>query len=388
MIISPIDVIRFQTCPRRWALEREWKVIRRRPKSIFDSCLREAVVRLSAGANPESTRAEARAQLMTEAAEPGMLLPEGAEPYVIASDLCAMLDTVLTAVSRLTLLQLDPTHTIPLPDSDHSYRPLSLADESGCLHRWLTVDAWDDDAATRELHSWLTAADMAVCDAPLTLHVVVIGSRRNGRQQSPWCRAALQPIRNSFRFLVPPTIHDGFRNPKPCPEDWRRVWYADLADADPERWVDAMIKDQIMPRLLLHPAIAEFPPAVRRQTLQHLQALAEQMDRTARELRDAPAEQAPDQPGPPEPAMSLPMARSACDGMVPCPWARACYRTDAAYGIATLGGYRRRDATDPDGSLVRKPAQLRTTGSIASRGSATTAPDDGSRTASVVDVSS
>lgn len=393
MIISPIDVIRFQACPRRYFLERTWRVIRRRPKTILDACLRSAVVALSAGGEISQVRAEARAALMAEAADPGMAVPEGSDPYQIASDLCAVLDTSLTAISMLTLLPVQSVPTVPLPantgsaspTSTYEYAPLSLVDESGCLHRWLTVDVWDDDAATRELHSWVTAGDMAVCDAPLTLHVVVIGQQRNGRQQSPWCRAHEQPLTRRLRFLRRNGHHNGKggeRRP-PIPPDWKTVWYADLAQPDPEAWVRAMCSDEIMPRLLHHPAIAEFPSEVRRQTLAQLSMVADSMARTAETL-STPLAAADD----PEPAMSLPMSRAACDGMVPCPWALACYRADPAHGIATLGAYSRRGASGRgDGRRGSRDAQPHMSGIVGSRGSATTSGGDGIRTAIAEDVS-
>ena len=368
MIFSAIDVIRFQSCPRRWALERSWRVIRPRPKALLDACLREGVVALSAGADVGTVRSEARARFLATAADPGMAVPEGDDPYVIASDLCAVLDTSLTAVSRLTLLSLRSIPPVPLSQEipcPYAYSPLSLADESGALHRWLTVDAWDDDALTRELHSWTTAADIAAADAPLTLHVIVVGARRNGRHVSPWTRAFEQPLTRRLRFQK--------KSHGAAVDGWPMRWYADLARPDPESWVDAMIADGIMPRLILHPAIAEFPESVRRQTLDQLRALAEQMDRTARELQRGPAEQAPDQPGPPEPAMSLPMARGACHGMVECPWIGACYRPRPEYGIGALGEYSPRGATGAgSGRRGSSTAPSRSPGIAGIRASATT----------------
>ncbi len=335
MIFSPLDVISFQACKRRPFLYRNWAVNRRRPKQILDACLREGVIALSTGSSVALVRDEARARLMSEAAQPGMDLPEGVDPYVVASDLAALLDTCLTAISQLTLLSL---HSLPpISLEGHAYAPLSVADDSGSLHRWLTVDVWDDDALTRELHSWVTAGDMAVCDAPMTLHVVVIGQRRNGRQQSPWCRAHEQPIIRRLRFLRKNHHHDGKgseRRPA-IPPDWKTVWYSDMPSPDPEAWVAAMHRDEITPRLLLHPSIAEFTDAVRIQTIAQLSVIADEMERTSESLQSDTS---------PEPAMSLPMSRSACDGMVPCPYRWACYRPEPAEGIGEIGVYHPRSA--------------------------------------------
>jgi hypothetical protein len=395
MEFSAIDIIHWQACERRHFLEQSWRVNRRRPKAALDAALRHAVYTLSTGHPLPEVRAEARASLMAEAADPGLAMPEGVDPYVYASDLAAILDTVLTATSQLTLLQLTSIEPIEIAPS-YTYRPLSFADDSGCLHRWLTVDRWDDDALTRELHSWVTAADMAVCDAPLTLHVVVIGQRRGSRQHSPWCRAHEQPIIRRLRFQRTDRHQHrerGVENKPPAiPADWREVWYADLPKPDPAAWVAAMHADAVMPRLLLHPAIAEFPAQVRHQTLDQLRALADSMARTAHELRHGPAgrqPQDPGQPGPPEPAMSLPMARGACDGLVPCPFAMACYRVQPEYGIATLGAYSRRAASARDASRRESSSvQPRTSGIAGAPSPATTSDGDGSRTGSVAGVAS
>ncbi len=207
-IIDGHSVTQWQSCRRRWLLEQSWSVIRWRPKSLLDACLRRGIHALSqpGDASPASIVQTARTEFLSQAANPGLDLPPGGDSWTIANDLCGMISTILTAISRLTLLELRPQLS-PVPvSSGISWQPLSWQDESGMLHRWITVDAWDDAELVRHLHSWTVIGDMTMADAPLTLHAIEIGQRRRGRHQSPWCRAYRHP---AIAKIVKFQLNDG-----------------------------------------------------------------------------------------------------------------------------------------------------------------------------------
>jgi hypothetical protein len=246
-----------------------------------------------------------------------------------------MLSTTLTAIARLTLLSLRRLPPVDL-DNSLSWKPTAFADESGALHRWVTVDKWDEDALAREAHGWRVFGDICVVDAPLTLHVVEIGQARKGRQQSPWARAYKHPvIAGLVRFQRP----DGKGSHRPLAgAQWKPLWYADQPQPEPGAWVDRMDADAVTPGLLHHITIRQPEPTTRQETLRQIGILGQRMREL--ELEIPPRIEL-------ETAMEVPMSRPACDGWVPCAWQAACYRDNPAEGIGSVGLYqirRREDA--------------------------------------------
>lgn len=311
------------------------------PKSLWDSCIRQAVLALSSGADPELTISAARTRFMSEAANPGLDLLDG-DPWTVASDWCAMLATTLTAMSRATLLQLSRVSPVQL-DSSTSWQPSSFADESGTLHRWVSTDAIDADFLTRQFHSWHVFGDIAVCDAPMTLHVIVIGQQRGGRRASPWARAWKHPvIANRYKFQR----NDGKGGHRALAgAEWRALYFADNPKSDPSAWVDVMQQEGVIASLLHHIAIAQPSEESARQCREQILDEGERM----RGLLEARSPRRMDSESGPEPAMALPMARGACDANhVACPWQQACYREQPAEGISSLALYQLRTPIGPE----------------------------------------
>lgn len=338
MVIDGAQLARYQLCRRRWLLEREWQFLKWHPKALFDSCLRDGAYRLSTGTTPETVISDATTRYLSAAANPGLDLLPGADPYQIAGDWCATLSTVLTAMSRLTLLSLSRVQPI-LMQSSQSWLPLSFADESGTLHRWITVDSWDADAQARAVHSWLTVGDMAVLDAPMTLHVVEVGSMRNGRRISPWCRAFRHPVIAGRLRFQRPDGKGGWRSLHG--DQWEAAWLADLHAYSPEQWVDLMTKDGIISKILHHSAISPLREESRRLVLGQILAEAQAM----RELQTGGNKWE-----------RIPMNRGACDGWRPCPHQGACYvPAGSAPDLGASGLYQLRPAALPSsGSMIHQ----------------------------------
>lgn len=330
-LLDASQLATYQRCRRNWLLERDWRFLKWHPKSLADHCLREGVFRLSSGESVEATVVEVTARYLTLAANPGLDLAMGGDPYQVARDWCAALSTILTGISRLTLLSLSRVPYQPLAE-DQSWLPLSFADESGILHRWITVDAWDSDAQARAVHSWLTVADMAVMDAGMQLHVIVVGRMKDGRRQSPWCRAYKHPVIAGRLRFQRPDGKGGWRSLNG--DQWKPVWLADMHGQDVSQWVDLMTADGLMPRLQSHPTIAALSAESRRLVLAQIRQEATEMRRLLA------ANQSWE---------SVPMNRGACDGWRPCPHqGGACYRpAGASLDLAESGLYQLRPAAEP-----------------------------------------
>jgi hypothetical protein len=330
--VSASDLRQWQTCPRRWLLERQWRVLRWRPASLFRSCLREGVFRLSNTEPIEVVRSDARTRFLSEAARPGLDMLTG-DPWTVAQDWAGMLGVTLTAIARLTLLTLTrPPRVLPgTTPTTASWLPQSWADDSGTLHRWITADAFDADTLAREAHSWAVIGDMVMLDAPMMLHVVDIGQQRSGRRVSPWARCWKHPcIAGQYRFQRPDG-KGGWR--KLSGDKWTPLWYADQTKPDADAWCDLLDADHVTPSLLHHVTIAQPSQAQGSRIRSEILLLVEEM---RRRLVDADAAVDP---------LSVPMARSACDPVGgPCAWQPVCMPCDSRVDIAGLGLYQIRAA--------------------------------------------
>lgn len=303
MILSPDRLYFWQECKRRFVIETDWKVAKMRPKVLFDACLREGIFKLCSGTAVERVIEEATGNLLALAANPGMDVIAGRAPYELAKDLCAMLTTILIAMSRMTLLVLKDPGIVKLTDSV-SWQVKAWADESGVLHRWATVDMLDEDRRAAEIHNWQTAGDMAAMNAPMSIHVIEIGRQKNGRYVSPWSRGFRHPAMSSLPLRF--NKKDGGTL-----TGWTPVFLAESQE-DPSAWVDTMQRDGAVTALMHELRLREFSNTVRNdqiaQILNEAAAAAKvEQDRTGMTWR------------------ALPMSRSACDGMVPCPMQPACY---------------------------------------------------------------
>ena len=316
MILDPHTLTVWQACKRRSALEASWRPIKWRAKSLFDALLCRAIFSLSNAGDPATLAADAKAQFLSTAANPGLDLPPGANPYVIARTWCGMFDTILAAIAKTTLLVVRELPPVGL-SSDVTWQPRSWQDESGQLHRWLTVDAWDDGQMSREMHSWKTIGDIAAMRAPIMLHVIEIGRATKDGRSAPWSRAWQHPGLRS--------MHYRFRKPTggQLSAGWLPYYYSDVRD-DAVEWAESMIREGELARITHHLAVqsptAEQAGAVIRDVLAESRDIVRQGT---------------------VPWQDIPMSRAACDGFVPCPFEYLCY-AEPGVRPESLGLYQRR----------------------------------------------
>ena len=352
----------WQSCPRRAVLEADWQVTRPAPKRLFDALLRRALVELEAGAESGKLGESLATRFMELAASPGLDWPPSIDPFLSAREWCGMLECVIEALGRLALLATRPAQTVELTP-DLCWRPLARVDDAGTLHRWITVDALDQDRLARELHGWYVFGDLVACDAPMTLHVIEIGSQRKGRRHSPWCKTFAHPaIAGRYQFRRR-GAGDAVSHTVPLRGDWQPVWRQELPNFTPARWVDLMHKEGLLAGekpVMHHLQVQEVSPAHRERGLQEMAQVGEQM-RTVLNGRQGEADRsashtstqvplAPQQSSArPTPLAQSdvrdlpPMSRPACDGWVPCPWQTLCYGPGDT-PIAELGLYQPRAA--------------------------------------------
>jgi len=290
-----------QTCVRRFLLNSEWRLARWRPKLLFDVLLRRGILELTKQKDVAIVAADAKAVFLQRAADPGLDII-GKDPYQASKGWTSLLESVLHGVSRTVLPVLHDPEPARLTSSI-DWRFLSWADDAGTLHRWLTVESWDADTLSRELHSWRTFGDLVMSGCPLVLHVIVLGQNRNGRFLSPWTRVYVHPAMTNLRW----------KWIKPEDTTWKPVQLLDQHRLDTSEWIDqAWTQGAIQP--LLQDQQVELPPEnVVRDTKYQLIREASDMQRLVVERR---------------PYIAEPMSRGSCDLYVPCIFQNVCHSHD------------------------------------------------------------
>lgn len=291
-------------------LNRDWRRVRWNPKLLADGILRGGILKLSAGTDLEGVISDSRAQFMQSAANPGLDIV-GGNPFLLAKDWSALIDSVLRGLVRLGLpsgLRAAPTVAL---NSSVSWNPLSFTDGTQ-LHRWITLDHWGQSDLARELHSWKTVGDSSVCKLPMVIHIIEIGQIRNFRRASLWTRAWQHPTMANLNIR--------FKGKEPGVfKGWKSVHLADHREIDPADWAEQMWKEGATRDLVHSIRVETPPPAQGGKVLRDILLEALRMSRV-----DSGWE-------------SIPMARNSCDDWNPCSFQPVCYSESSVIQIAELG---------------------------------------------------
>ena len=300
MTLNAADLTRLQRCARLPVLERSEKQARWHPKSLFDFILRNAILNRSRG-----NGAAVIEQFLGQCKNPGLDTPR--DPWTLAHDYTAMLQTIMEAVSREPLPVLHAMPPVEIPGQFHDrpggskgllYQPLACQDDTGQLHRWATVHSLDEDSLSAELHSWYVSGDMLATGLPMQLHLIEIGHQRNGHVHSPWCRCYKHPA-IAYRYAF--QQRDGSK----LQGGWKAMWYQDSQDNDPKVWVNLMERDNV--KLIHHKSLRQPGDKRRAEFLKHVGMEAERLSALPADVRE------------------IPMFRPACDKPFVCPWQWKCY---------------------------------------------------------------
>jgi hypothetical protein len=314
----------YQSCRRKFLLDHDYRKIRHRPKDLFDACLRMAITHLSRkGGDGAVLGGEAAGWFMSAAANPGLDILTG-NPYEIAKDYCAMLETVLRSLARMTILQVKDVPPVKLTPSI-SWSFLAHADDSGTLHRWITLDTWAASDMTREAHSWAVIGDIVMARAPMVLHVIEIGRQLKGRRASAWARGWKHPGLPNLKMRFRRTDGQSFQG-------WKPIYAADSPSPDYDAWVDKMWEEGAC-QSLVHHVTLEAPTDVIADRVQ------KEMLTEGIAMKNLIVEKDS------SPWSTLPMARNACDTLYPCPYQMTCY-SPTVVDPQTLGMYQLRREGD------------------------------------------
>lgn len=309
----------FQSCKRKYLLSRKWRALRWKPKLLLDSCLRQAILDLGNGKPPKDVIMEATTRFMTTGSSPGLDV-SGNDPFKIALDLCACLETIITTLGRRPLLKLSPIPSKPIVEG-LEWVFLSHEDERGHLHRVITVDRFDDDRLSQEMHSWYVFGDVCMARKPMHLHFIEIGQIRDGRRHTPWARAFQHEyIANRLKFQ-----RKG--NKELQGAAWKTVFLADSNAYNADSWVEQM-ESEGMAETLIHDVEVTVP------VTEHLRAFRRDVKTEATQMQQWEAIIHDPQ--------KVPMSRAACDIPFACQYQSICYSPTVDVDVRALGLYKPR----------------------------------------------
>lgn len=316
MILDSYSIGEFQSCRRRWVLNRAWRPIRWNPKRLADGILRDGILSLVGGKSLAEVTADARARYLQIAANPG--LDVMADPYTLAKEWCGLMDTVLHGLVKDGL----PKELTEFPRvtlNSFVEWDVSVPFDGKSLHRWITLDHWGAADLARELHSWRTIGDIALSQHSMILHVIEIGQIRSGRRSSAWTRGWKHPTMPSLRMRFKGKQAGAFQG-------WKPIYYSD-GGHEAKEWVDQMWQEGVGTDLIHH---------IRLQSASEARAAAVTKDVLVESLEmrrlvdDAVTWDA------------VPMSRNACDTWSVCPFQKVCYAKEEVVDIKGIGAFQER----------------------------------------------
>jgi len=293
-MINPLDstqLTTLQVCPRRLIIESQraseklW-----RPKELYEHCIRQALLNVSAGMSIADATLEAVTVFVERATRPGLLTAH--KPYCIAQDWIAILKVSITALATVA----GGFTEVPLV-SRPSWKCLSLMGNDGRLHRWTTVAKFSRDLAAADLQSWAVVGDICATGLEMTVHFIETGVGRGGHQHTPWCRIFAHPaIPGRFAFQQ----KDG----SPLEGNWKPVWFQNSPNNDIAHWLAMMERDQVK---LIHDVRVKSPDASQRARFERDLAIERARIASLPKLEE------------------LPIFRPACNFPQVCQWQWICY---------------------------------------------------------------
>jgi len=273
-------------CQRSSHWGREWEANRLHPNEALRRAIDDGL--LHDGDDPGQYAGDS---VMTLAAERGLDID--GNRYECAMHNAALADIVVTAIRSGGHWARPEDRKV----KSFTWASNCFVEPSGTrLRRVLTVDRWNDERKLSETHSWRTLGEQAAYGLPMTLTVVLIGQRRQGRHHSPWSKGFLHPKSRCLRIAK--------RSGEKFDGNWIPCWREEQENISRDKWLDAMKADGIMNDVLFNVEIpapcAELQSKIGRLAERKMEALA-----AAKEV----------------PAPNI----SVCHWPTPCTFAESCW---------------------------------------------------------------
>lgn len=187
------------------------------------------------------------------------------------------------------------------------------------LRRVIGVSHWTDEREESEKRSWYTMGEIAAYELPMQLAVLVIGQQKNGKRHSPWTKGFLHPKNHQLRFRRKQRVKS-----ETFSEGWDSVLREDHAEIERETWLNAMLKDDVLPEVCFSINI----PVPSSPILQSIREMVERKSERIAATKELPERNL-----------------SSCDWPVPCAFKRACWGATEREPSEKNGFVRISDAT-------------------------------------------
>lgn len=315
-LIDAAKLTIFQSCKRKFLLNTKWYPLRWNPKALFDSCLRQAIGEFGSDKDVKDIVDGAVSRYMNTGANSGLDVV-GKDPYVIALDYCSLLSTIIPALYKRTQLRLMPIPSVKIRE-DIEWVFLAYQDQYGELHRFITVDHWDEDRLASELHGWYVFGDICAARKPMHLHIIEIGQMRDNRRQSPWARAwEHEYIKGRIKFQR--------KGGKALQGTWNPVYLCDTDQYKPSEWLELMENEGVVDTLIHQAEVLVPDNSQIKKFKQDITIEARQMIEWSASVNDP---------------IKVPMSRAACDSPFPCQYQAVCFAPLEIINIESIGGYK------------------------------------------------
>ena len=174
-----------------------------------------------------------------------------------------------------------------------------LAPAGDYLRRIVLVSHWTEEREESETRNWYTLGELAHYNLPMQLIVFVIGQQRNGKRSSPWVKGFLHPQNKVLRFRRKDRAKSATFN-----EAWNTVLREDHAEISREKWLESMLKDDVLREAVFKIDVPIPSPVV----MERFRGMAQRKLEALYATKE-------------KPEANL----SSCDWPVPCPFRKCCW---------------------------------------------------------------
>jgi hypothetical protein len=237
----------FETCPRKGFFLRSWAPRKRFLKDLTQEAVRAGM--LAPGPADEQGWGDIAGSRMLQLAADYELDSSAPNHFDCALHHANLADILVSAIRKKD----DPPWITP-PDSDVWKSGCFLSPDGNSLRRIVLVSNWTDSRHYGECRSWATVGEMAQYDLPMQLVVLIVGQERAGKRHSAWTTGFLHPMNKVLRFRKRNRMTTEVFNDR-----WIKVFREDHDEISREKWLEAMLKDDVLQDLCFRVDVPKLP---------------------------------------------------------------------------------------------------------------------------------
>ena len=166
------------------------------------------------------------------ASDPGLDLADSQNVYKCAINHAAVADIITTGIR---------SHWEMLPPIPPWMPSCYTAD--GFLRRFLPVQHWSEDREIFERRSWFCLGEVCHYRMPMQLVVAIVGHMSYGRRVGYFSKGLFHVNRSHLRFRRKGSP-EGFK------ESWTTVYREDRPEINREKWLQALLADDVLGEIL------------------------------------------------------------------------------------------------------------------------------------------